>query len=516
MSLDVIKITANVSDGIDSNAPFVDTFTISIGVNEISTATVSFHTSNSSDTVTVKTPFDQDDIRDMRLLQHGAITGNPKELTLNIKVDNGLASGSYTFKGIVVGPSKTAGKMLIDNKLTMVSPVARINGLRPFIYNVVPVHVGELLPGTFIEQTFAETVKTDSNRMLERYLNLLNARIKAYEDNYSGTGWIDQATKEYVAQVHSANKKFLPILQSIVDSGNEDDYTSLAAIAADGGEDALNKTLTRAINSSISEFMYGVRNNFFSTLTAFCNAFQSYYVPNQLADPNDLPYGRTRPLRTMLLDDSATDLSVIPEQISLYCSDVSVDVVQQVMLTGQPFLYTGAQLENQAFPNILPEINYQTLSVYPKSVSTDSSNAVSIPCPPWLSGDVMQYGRSAPTTAGQATNHDKVDINDYISSKNAVANKISILYKNNYQNLLDEYAQSIYLDLAYSPYSLSVVVPLYLDLNVGERVNLKKNITGEKIGSGFIQKLVHTVSGMRGSLSAYTTVIVSHVIISEQ
>jgi hypothetical protein len=443
-------------------------------------------------------------IQEMEALQRFAFSDRNSVASVDIKLTAGykesgqIIEGGQTFFGMPVAPSKNVGMGTVNQRLKLYGGEIMFNAFRPFIYGQLPVEAnGNPFEG-------ARDQDTNSSNIVQRMVDLVRTRMDNMKRNNNFAHYNSPATYEMARQIHDVNLQQIDRLEMLAAASTEAIYESFSEL--ENLLDNERRAIKYAINKAILDNVLTSTGNFFETLTSFLSAFQLYYVP----DPSGLGFGTVRPFRSMLQNTNLVRKVIDTEYLSFSAEDYDYGPIQQILVQGvHQTADSNTEHDDRAAASIVPQLQANTIFVYPESVSVINGNFRPVAPPSWLPADLDVLTRYD-TALAKPEDSGGWDITNYTQERDRIHTSINRVLTGPYLNIIREYAHNIYLQSALAAYTAVMRVPLDFSYQVGVRYEISAP-DGTLMFAGFLTQLNHKISGIRNNLSAWTTLVFSHV-----
>lgn len=495
--VDTYKVSATYSPaaGTEAGGQQVDSISITASINAIPYAEIGLQPG--TEKTTVYQMSDAIQVAEMEALQRFAFSQR-SAASVSIQLDNTKTGKPVTssFYGMPIAPSKSAGFGFVDQKIKLYGTAIFMNAFRPYIYAPLPEDSNAAVPESL------GSADSSAPNVMQRAVDLLKARMDMFQDTTVSSGH-DEATLAMAKEIHSVNLRVFPSIEVLARDSTEAIYSSfseLQSLPIDQQE-----MIKASINNQILNNLLTSSGNFFETVTSFLGQFQLYYVP----DSTGAGFGKVRPFRTMVQDDFLVTREVDMEYLSMSAEDYDYGPIQQVLVQGifQSDLANTEQ-DHQAASSVVPELESNTIIVYPETVSVINGNFRPVGPPIWLPTTLHMFDNTRDKTNVTVTGGWKIA--EYQEERKRVDEGIDRVLKTAYYNILKEYTKNIYLQSALASYTCVARVPLDYTWKIGVRYEIT-SVTGEVLFRGFLTQLNHQLSGIRNNLSAWTTLVFSHV-----
>jgi hypothetical protein len=504
-TVDVIQVRAEYepAGGTGMAGGQVDTINVFNSINSIPYMEIGVQPGNSKTQVLAMS--DAMQVETMAALQRFAFSSRDEMASVSVQLTAGYKESGQditseaVFWGMPVAPSKSAGFGIVNQSIKLYGGEIYYNSFRPYIYGPLPCESNNN------RAEGAKKEDSDSSNIMQRAYDLLMKRVDMFKQVTISGAFNSQATYAMAKQVHNINLKQLPRIKALAESSTEALYESFDGLKTlDDGE---YNQIKAAINDAILNMLLTSSGNFFDTLTGFLNAFQLYYVP----DKTGLGYGAVRPFRTMVLNDNLVRKKIDTQYLSFSAEDYDYGPIQQVLVQGV-FQTDRANAvkeeEARAASSIVPELRANTIFVWPESASVINGNFRPVGPPMWLPTSLRMFSRYEHKEAVEESGG--WTISDYTKEQTKINTSIDRVLMEQYLAIIKEYAHNVFSQSALAAYTAVVRVPLDFSWEVGTRYEVVSQ-SGSVLFAGFLTQMNHNISGIRNSLSAWTTLVFSHV-----
>lgn len=479
----------------------VDSVIMNYGVDELPYMDVSVHRSDGDVVVEDVLPANQ--IVAMASAQEAAFGDRNEGSFITINVTSKEGTQQEVFAGYPVAPTQTIGQGMVKRGIRILGVGSRLNAIRPYIYGPSWLDVAN------DQNVFLNPDAPVDANILERYLTLLEQRMEFFENdaNINVSSLNSAATAEMARQIHTTNKddSNFGALREIVKNSDEAVYESWSRLGDLPPEQQ--KPFQYSINRMLVEQGMTTHAHFFNTLVTTMRLFQLYYVPSS---GSESAVGSFRPYRFKTDNSTAQTKVISPRNLATMSSDMEYGPIHQILVQGvlqSNIANYRADSKKESRP--APELLANTIYAYPENATAQQANFRTVGPPQWmpLSPTLLTAKEDIPPYT-EGTKGWK--ITDYVRKADELSNRIDRVFRGPYIDIIKEYANNLYSQMALAPYNINARVPLDLDWEVGNRyrvVDEDQNL----LFTGFLSKMRHSVSGLRDTLSADTFLTFTHV-----
>lgn len=502
-SVDVIKVQVDYlpATGTFTAGTEVDSITLHQSINSIPYAEIGLQPAAGDVRVY---PVDEAlQISEMEALQRFAFSDRGSVAEIQIRLSS--SEESIGFSGMPIAPTKSVGFGAIEQRIKLYGGEIMLNSFRPYIYASVPGGAND------VNRETRGTGAPSGTNVVERAVKLVTERMDNLTDPQRGpmlTSLVaegsDAATVEMARQIHNVNMQQFPRLQQIANLSTEAVYESWAELEALPNE---GEVIQQSVNLMMLDMLLTSSGNFFEAFTSFLSSFQMYYVP----EANGNGYGRVRPYRTMLEESGETETKIIDAAyLSFSAEDYDYGPISQVLVQGV-FAYGANRVAPQKITEaqaLVPELRTNTIFAFPEEVTVVNGNFRPVGPPAWLPATVDLFKEWKEPTSRVLQGG--WEIKDYTGYRDLLNESLDRVMKGPYASIIKEYAKNIYLQSALAAYTAVARVPLDFSWKVGQRYEVRSQ-ENKLLFTGFLTQLNHNISGIRNNLSAWTTLVFSHV-----
>lgn len=502
-SVDVVKVSCeyNPATGTGAGGGQVDSVDVYQSINSIPYIEISLQPGNEEMQV-MEVP-DALEVSQMEALQRFAFSTRDTLSSLDIKLlaeykgSGPVLDGGTKLYGTPVAPSKSAGFGFVDQKVKLYGVEVYLNAFRPYIYSPLPSKANINSSEGAIPEA------PDGSNIMMRMYDLVKARMDLFENTTIKSPYNSAATRQMAIEVHDVNRKLLDYIQKICAASSEAVYKSFEGLNNLSPNES--RAIKESINNAILANVLSSSSNFFDTLTAFLNSFQLFYVP----DKTGKGVGKVLPLRYMLQNTNLQKRVIDTEYLSFSAEDYDYGPIQQVLVQGvfQTDM-ANAESDSKSLSSLVPQLQANTILVWPETVPVVNGNFRPVGPPAWLPNNLDIFDKHEDKS--DITASGGWQISDYVAERKKVNEAIDKMLRKEYLDIIKEYAHNIYIQASLASYTAVIRAPLDFSWEVGVRYEISSP-SGVVLFRGFLTQLNHKVSGMKNSLSAWTTLVFSHV-----
>ncbi len=480
---EVIPVSVSITGGSSMSNRAIDGVTIDYAVADIPKAVVSLHeVAAAGEETPARRVMVSAEAEKMREFQEHAFQGQANEATINIAP---LSKGTvgHTFTGNVLGPERSVYTSYYSNGGTLVHRMEAVNSYTPHIYSLAYV----------LNNDTEEFYKAKYDNVFTMLKVLLEKRHKDFDAMFENAHFNDAASKEAIQQIHNNNMTVYPVLSQILaDSATYGGVTYNAFKSIN--EDAL-IAINTSIFNTLKATLFGSSQQFFFSLVAVADQFQSFFVPPY---DGESEYGYFRPNRFKVEDKIVFQARLTG--VRMTSTKLDNFPIQQVIVSGPPPNLNNAGVNPAAENNNFSFLgDNTTYAVYPKDPPKTNGNNLPMPMPSWLPADVY--------TMSSGINGDaKRDLSLASSraERSKLYEKVTTTVIPAVASLMKEYAMTAYKNTALASYSATLTCVPTFELIPGRRYEILDE-DGSSLFSGFLNSIQHKISGLSSSLSVDTT-----------
>ena len=470
-----IKVTVNKGD-----YSHVENVQIKLGINTIPTATLT--TVPGKPEKAVIHPLSDDALLGISAAQKTRISGGARP-DVTIYATDGVG-GSLVLTGFLVAPIMEVSTSSVNIQYSVVGIDAALDALDMSIYNNRPpkIRADEQYDGL---QPLPTAETGDIPSIIAAVSNVLLANAEASKLELK-----DDKEKQLMMHQHELNTSALGVspfglLQAILTNSTGVVYKSWAAA------NKANPELGRIITSRIADALKQKTSGFWNVFNSLLASYQMYYVPNTSGS------GKLK-LASDRLVVTGGEKKLSPRSVSV--ADGSTRILQPGGVVLTSVALEGIRAGEGGEVALRSTISAQ----YPTPLLPGYVHREVIPI--WIPSNIGIPAVEAENSKQPAY----LSVANYKKTKNkSLAFKEKI--NDTARELLTEYAQQIFENIQLADSTVTMILPLALDLEVGVRYKFSV-LPGTQTFEGFVSSVIHSINLREGkSLDSFTQLSLTHV-----
>lgn len=496
MSVNLNVVSVEVNSTALGPGTSTDNLTVNAAVNARTTATFSAYTGEDASSKS-QTVFSETAAKLMGKCQTAAFSvRDAPDTTLTVKVthkpsgekgDKG-SSTSLEMQGYLTSPTFLLDTLSVRPGFAMVDRGAILANLRLDIYQTSSPRSNANDP--LSSGLHSVSKRVTSPNLATRFKELTERLIDYWQRNKSNSN--QTAGNKLKEERHQLNLKGpLAAWYDLLD--NSTSMMNFACLEKLATQEPANV----AFNTEILSILRGVSRDFQEILSSLCATFQLMQIPakdggpGRLARIYDLMTGKEEPL-------------TLPATSILLNGDSFHDLLplQQVLVTGVPRAGVHV-LPSYYMANQLDAGNY-LVGGWPKSQVSASGDVAIVPLPSYMNDIAAALGTEKEGASPPAD--DKLQ-----AMRTRVSDLAKAFLNDTVDKMVEDYARTLYFDMAFGGTSVSISVPADLSLWPGQRYAVR-NPQGEPLFVGFLSGVQHGFNRGAEGGHAGTTCNFTHIL----